>query len=74
MFVLLGISNDTVEKDTFVYFIGVFDDLSLAKQKIEALITNTNTKKSDYIIKSITINNSYDYYWSHSEDDEIKSL
>jgi hypothetical protein len=74
MFVLLGISNDTVEKETFVYFIGVFDDLSLAKQKIEALIMNTNAKKSDYIIKSVTINNAYDYYWSHSEDDEIKSL
>jgi|UniRef100_A0A6C0LZU3 hypothetical protein len=74
MWVLLGISDDTVEKETFVYFIGVFDDLSLVKQKVENLITTTNSKRGDYIIKSLTINNTYNYDWSHNEEDEIKSI
>jgi len=74
MWVLLGISDDTVEKETFVYFIGVFDDLSLIKQKVENLITTTNSKRGDYIIKSLTINNTYNYDWSHNEEDEIKSI
>ena len=74
MWVLLGIRDDTIERDTYVYFIGVFDELSLAKEKIKHLITTTHTKRSDYIIKSVTINNIYDYHWSHNEEDEIKSI
>ena len=35
MWVLLGIRDDTIERDTYVYFIGVFDELSLAKEKIK---------------------------------------
>lgn len=71
MWVLLGVSDDTVEKETFVYFIGVFDNLSLAKEKVDNLITTTNSKRSDYIIKSLTINNIYNYEWSHNEEDEV---
>jgi hypothetical protein len=72
MWVLLGVSDDTVEKETFVYFIGVFDDLSIAKQKVEQLIATTKkTNKSDYIIKSVIMNNSYCYDWSNNEEDEI---
>ena len=33
MWVLLGVSDDTVEKETFVYFIGIFNDLNLATQE-----------------------------------------
>jgi hypothetical protein len=72
MWVLLGVSDDTVEKETFVYFIGVFDDLSIAKQRMEHLIATTKkTKKSDYIIKSVIMNTSYSYDWSNNEEDEI---
>ena len=74
MWVLLGISDNTVERETFVYFIGVFDNLSSAKQHCDSLIISTNTKKSDYIIKSVTINTSYNYDWSYNEDDEIKNI
>jgi len=72
MWVLLGVSDNTIEKETFVYFIGVFDDLNLAQLERDKLILNTNTKKSDYIIKLVSINKSYDYTWSYNEEDEIK--
>ena len=71
MWVLLGVNDTVIEQETIVYFIGVFDDLSLAKQKVVTLITTTNSKRSDYIIKSLTINNVYNYDWSHNEEDEI---
>lgn len=70
MWVLFGI-RDTIEQEPFIYFIGVFDDLLLAKQKLDNLIITTNTKRSDYIIKSISMNNIYNYDWSHNEEDEI---
>lgn len=72
MWVLLGISDDTVENETFVYFIGIFDNLNLAQLERDKLILNTNSKKSDYIIKSIEINKSYNYDWSNTDEDEIK--
>ena len=72
MYVLLGVSNDTVEQETFVYFIGVFETLLLAKEKLNSLIRTKNTKRSDYIIKSVTLNKVYDYDWSNNEEDEIK--
>lgn len=71
MWVLLGISDDTIERETFVHFIGVFDDLSIAKQHVEHLITTTKNKKNDYIIKSVIMNTSYHYDWSNSEEDEV---
>jgi hypothetical protein len=74
MWVLLGVSNDTVEQETFVYFIGVFDTLLLAKEELKYLMeTTTKSKKSDYIIKQIEVNKSYDYEWSNNEEDEIKN-
>jgi hypothetical protein len=73
MWVLLGVSDDTVENETFVYFIGVFDDLQLAKLKRDKLILSTNSKKSDYIIKPIAINTSYNYDWSNDEENDIGS-
>jgi hypothetical protein len=74
MYVLLGISNDTVEQETFVYFIGVFETLLLAKEKLNRLITTTNTKKSNYIIKKVTKNEIYNYDWSNNEEDEVKDI
>lgn len=71
MWVLLGVSDDTVEKEMFVYFIGVFDDLLLVNRKLEDLMNRNNTKRSDYIIKSINVNAAYDYDWSNSDEDEI---
>lgn len=74
MWVLLGVSDDTIENETFVYFIGVFDNLQLAKLERDKLITNTGSKISDYIIKSISINNAYSYDWSNNEEDEVKNI
>jgi hypothetical protein len=71
MWVLLGISDDTVEQETFVYFIGVFDDLSIVKEHVEHLMTTNNTKRSDYLIKSVRMNTSYGYDWSNNEEDEV---
>lgn len=73
MWVLLGVSDDTVEKETFVYFIGVFDDLLLANRKLEELMNRTYSKRSNYIIKSVNVNAAYDYNWSNSDEDEIDS-
>lgn len=72
MWVLLGVSDDTVEKETFVYFIGVFSLYALAMQERDKLAKDTNTKISDYIIKKIEVNKSYSYDWSNSEEDEVK--
>jgi len=72
MWVLLGISDDTVQNETIVYFIGVFDDLTIAQLERDKLILNKKSKQSDYIIKSIKINKSYNYDWSNNDEDEIK--
>jgi hypothetical protein len=45
MWVLFGVSDDTVENKTFVYFIGVFDDLQLAKSERDKLILCKKSKK-----------------------------
>ena len=71
MWVLLGISDNTAERETFVYFIGVFNELSLAQLERDKLVLTTTSKKSDYIIKSIDINKSYNYDWSNNDEDEI---
>jgi hypothetical protein len=72
MYVLLGVSNDTVEQETFVYFIGVFETLLLAKESLNYLIITTNTKRDDYIIKRVTKGKIYNYDWSNNEEDEVK--
>jgi hypothetical protein len=74
MYVLLGVSNNTVEQETFVYFIGVFETLFLVKENLNDLITTTNTKRNDYIIKRVTKGKIYDYDWSNNEEDEVKDI
>jgi hypothetical protein len=32
------------------------------------------SKRSDYIIKAIEMNKSYDYNWSNSEEDEVNNI
>lgn len=79
MYVLLGISDDTVENETFVYFIGVFETLLLANENLTQLLadrssgtrTDRGYKRSDYIIKSITVNKTYDYDWSNRDKDGV---
>jgi hypothetical protein len=72
MWVLLGVSNDTYEKETFVYFVGIFNDLTLAKNERIRLITNTKCDRNDYFINPVNVNTCYDYEWSGNEEDEIK--
>lgn len=72
MFIVLGVRNDTVEQESFVYFIGAFETLLLAKEKLKRLMIRTNTKPSDYIIKKALVNTIYDYDWSNNDEDEIK--
>jgi hypothetical protein len=66
--------ESVVERETFVHFIGVFDDLSILKEQMEHLITTTKTKRSDYVVKSVLMNTSYDYVWSNMEVDEVKTI
>lgn len=77
MWVLLGVSDDTVENETFVFFIGIFDDVQLAIQerdrRIETEGSQKKQKKSDFIIKTVSVNQAYDYDWSNNDEDEIKS-
>jgi len=72
MWVLLGVSDDTVEKESFVYFIGVFDDLSLAKEERKKLISENPSNGNNYIIKQVTVNASYYYNWSNDEEGDLK--
>jgi len=71
MWVLLGVSDDTVEKESFVYFIGVFDDISLAKEERKKLISENPSNVNNYIIKQVTVNASYYYDWSNDEKDDV---
>jgi hypothetical protein len=57
---------------TFVYFIGVFESLLLAKENLSRLMETTKTKRSDYIIKRTYLNETYGYDWSINEEDEVK--
>lgn len=71
MWVLLGVSDDTVEKESFVYFIGVFDDLSLVKEERKRLISVNPSNVNNYIIKPVSVNTSYNYDWSNDETDDV---
>jgi hypothetical protein len=74
MWVLLGVSHDTVENEPFVYFIGVFDDLLVAKQERDKIITSsTSNKSSEYIIKKVTPNIGYSYDWSCNDENEVEN-
>jgi hypothetical protein len=79
MYVLLGVSDETVENETFVYFIGVFSTVRLVMESRNALMktkqpNSLGCNKSGYIIKEITIDTIYDYNWCDSEDNEIKDM
>jgi len=71
MWVLLGVSDDTVEKESFVYFIGVFDDLSLIKEERKKLISENPSNVNNYIIKQVTVNASYYYDWSNDGEGDV---
>ena len=71
MFVLFGTTDKTVENETVVYFIGVFETGLLALEERNGLMEKHGTKKNDYIIKQISVNTRYDYAWSNNEVDEI---
>ena len=72
MWVLLGVSDDTIEKETFVYFIGIFDNLTLAKEERKRLIVTTNSNQDCFFIKSFIMNASYNYDWCNSDENEVK--
>jgi len=72
MWVLLGVSDDTIEKETFVYFIGIFNDLNVAKEERKRLITTTNSNQDCFFIKSVIMNASYNYDWCNTDENEVK--
>ena len=72
MWVLVGVSDDTIEKETFVYFIGIFDNLTLAKEERKRLIVTTNSNQDCFFIKSVIMNASYNYDWCNSDENEVK--
>lgn len=74
MWVLLGVSDNTIENETFVYFIGIFDNLNLAAQERDKIAKESNSSKSNFIIKSVYTNKSYSYDWSNNDEDEIKNI
>jgi hypothetical protein len=71
MHVLFGLRDTFEKEETMVYFIGVFDTIPLAQQKINELMVATEKKRTDYILKTVSVNQVYDYHWNHSEEDEI---
>lgn len=72
MYVLLGLNNDTPEKEVIVYFVGVFDELLLAQNERNRLIAETKCDRNNYFIKTVTVNESYDYAWNCDDENEIK--
>lgn len=69
MWILFGTEYNTIEGESFVYFIGVFDDLSLAnKERIEFAANSKECYPDDYFIKKVEMNVShmYDFSWEES--------
>ena len=74
MWVLLGIREDTAERESYVHFIGIYNDFSILQGHIEHLITTTKSKRSDYIVKPVYTNTLYSYDWCYDESDVIKTI
>lgn len=71
MWVLFGVSYETVENEPFVYFIGVFDNEELAKIEKQKLDDAKKDYKKhltpDYFIKPVVVNQTYSYDWCNEE-------
>lgn len=69
MWVLFGTHYNTVEHEPYVFFIGIFDSVELAKQNKEYLIKLNKPKQlSDYFVKEVKMNDMYTLDWSNSCD------
>lgn len=69
MWILFGTYHNTVEGEPFVYFIGVFDDLSKAnKERIKTAANSKECYPDDFFIKKVEMNVShmYDFSWEES--------
>ncbi len=67
MWILFGTNHNTVENEPYVYFIGIFDSLSLVNEERNKLIVKNNTSHYDYFIKAVDINSIYDCEWSNND-------
>lgn len=66
MWILFGIEHNG---ESFVYFIGIFDDLKLANKERLKFITNSKDCSSDdFFIKPVEMNivHTYDFSWEKS--------
>ena len=74
MWILFGTEYNRVEGEPFVYFIGVFDDLSLAnKERIEFAANSKECYPDDYFIKKVEMNVSHMYDFSWEESDVLRT-
>lgn len=67
LWVLLGTEHDTVENEPFVYFVGIYDDLTKAQEKLLELDSKIEPKfrKQCYEIKPVEMNKDYPYSFSY---------
>jgi hypothetical protein len=69
MWVLFGTNHNTVQNESRVFFIGVFDSVELANRDKDYLIALTRTKHhSDFFVKEVTMNQMYTHDWSNNFD------
>ena len=69
MWILFGTDHNTVEGEPFVYFIGVFDDLSKAnKERIKSAANSKECYPDDFFVKKVEMNvaHMYDFSWEES--------
>ena len=66
MWILFGTEHDTIDCQPFVYFIGVFDNLSKAnEERIKIAAKSKECYPNDFFIKKVKMNvaHKYDFSW-----------
>ena len=70
MWVLFGTHYNTVEHEPYVFFIGIFDSVELAKKNKEYLIELVKPKqRSDFFVREVNINDMYTHELSNCCDE-----
>ena len=67
MWVLFGTKYDINQNINYSYFIGIYESFEMANNEKNILILRKNNSRSDYVIKMVDINKSYDYKWSNED-------
>jgi hypothetical protein len=64
MWILFGTIYDAIDGESVVYFIGVFDDFSVATIQKNKFETEDVVNGNGYFIKEVKMNCIYNYEWN----------